>query len=267
MKTIILLMSCDNEFFINEEKLVKQTWLKPVIDGQYPDIDYYFYKSGDKQYIDFDNHYIYVNTADDWISTFLKTQEALKVLNENVDFDFIVKTNLSTYINIQMINVLMQSNVLSDYKDVLFGGRLIKRDDIYYPTGSFMLFSKLLSMQIAYSKISEQREDDYIIGKILNKYKKHIFDIPNINKSPYHRLSEIDETLYNNIAVIYRVFEFDMYDKDISYKLREVLETHMLNKLHKQMSKQMLTSDHVMNCLNYKNTIYFEHCVGFKEII
>ena len=55
-KITILIMSCENEFFIHEEQLVRQTWLKDVIDGKYPNIDYLFYRGGsDKTYLDENN--------------------------------------------------------------------------------------------------------------------------------------------------------------------------------------------------------------------
>ena len=89
-------MSCNNWFFKKEEEVVKNTWLKPVIDGQYPEVDWYFYTTGERNLIDKQNHVIYVNSNDNWDSTFLKTKLAFKIAKENLNYDYIVRTNLST---------------------------------------------------------------------------------------------------------------------------------------------------------------------------
>ena len=41
MKNIlILVMSCQDEFFTKEEEILKQTWAKPIIDKEYSNIDF-----------------------------------------------------------------------------------------------------------------------------------------------------------------------------------------------------------------------------------
>ena len=42
-KILIMVMSCNSPIFINQEKLIRETWLKDVIDGKYENIDYCIY--------------------------------------------------------------------------------------------------------------------------------------------------------------------------------------------------------------------------------
>ena len=70
-------MSCENEFFIHEEQLVRQTWLKDVIDGKYPNIDYLFYRGGsDRTYLDENNVY-HIHCEDD-----IKNKEKKKIFRK-----------------------------------------------------------------------------------------------------------------------------------------------------------------------------------------
>lgn len=78
-KILILLMSCNIEFFYKEE-LCKKTWLSNI--DQYDNIDYFIYTTSDndKCYINTDNHKIKVSTNDDLYSTLSKTLLTLQVL-------------------------------------------------------------------------------------------------------------------------------------------------------------------------------------------
>ena len=81
-KILILLMSCNIEFFQKEEELCKQTWLSNI--DQYDNIDYFIYTASgnDKCYISTDNHKIKVPTNDDLYSTLSKTLLTLQVLEQ-----------------------------------------------------------------------------------------------------------------------------------------------------------------------------------------
>jgi hypothetical protein len=265
VKCLILLMSCNHSFFKKEEDMVKQTWLKPIVDNKYDGFDYMFYTSGPTDFIDYTRHIVYVNSPDDWEGTFVKTKQALNIINKEFDYDYIVRTNLSTYINIPLLQIIINSGALDPYKDsTLFGGQLIKNNGVFYPCGNFLLFSKHLAEEIVKSDINEIKADDYIIGKILTNYRKHIFNVVNINYGTMHQIyNDINDDLYNKIAISYRVYNFDSYET--YYKLREIQEFHMLNKLHNHMLNMKIDINNVMECLNYQNNIYFEHNVGFKQ--
>ena len=75
-------MSCNDEFFKHQEQIIRETWLKPVIDGKYENIDYCFY-SGDedieKHKYSKDEHYLTLRCEDDVKNTFKKTYYAFKL--------------------------------------------------------------------------------------------------------------------------------------------------------------------------------------------
>ena len=41
MKILILNLCGRHEFFGHDVEVVEETWAKPIIDGEYPDIQYY----------------------------------------------------------------------------------------------------------------------------------------------------------------------------------------------------------------------------------
>ena len=41
MKILILNLCGRHEFFGHDVEVIEETWAKPIIDGEYPDIQYY----------------------------------------------------------------------------------------------------------------------------------------------------------------------------------------------------------------------------------
>ena len=43
-KLLIVCMSCQDDFFVEQEKVIKDTWAGPIIKGEYPGVDFLIYK-------------------------------------------------------------------------------------------------------------------------------------------------------------------------------------------------------------------------------
>ena len=100
-KILILLMSCHDKVFLDEEILCKNTWLKFV--DNFDNINYYIYKAGKQDQII--HHDIFVKAPDDKDHTYTKTIRCFELINNrNIEYDYIVRTNLSTFINIPLLN-------------------------------------------------------------------------------------------------------------------------------------------------------------------
>ncbi len=81
-KILILVMSCEDEFFKNQEKTIKETWLKPVIDGKYDNINYCFYSGKEdieRHKYNKEEHHLTLRCEDNTENTFKKTYYAFKV--------------------------------------------------------------------------------------------------------------------------------------------------------------------------------------------
>lgn len=104
-KAIILCMSCNKDRYINDEEIIRETWGKDIIDGKYENLSIYFYRGGaEKEYLDEEKHIIHLTSGDELNDTLVKSMDAFKWLkNKGLEFDYIIRTNTSTYINVNAI--------------------------------------------------------------------------------------------------------------------------------------------------------------------
>lgn len=111
MKTLlILVMSCQDEFFMNEEELIKETWGKDIIEGKYNNIDIIIYRGGyEKNSYSNKNKLLKLHIEDKMPYTFKKTYMALNMIwNDFRKYDYVFRTNTSTYVNVPLLNELIQ---------------------------------------------------------------------------------------------------------------------------------------------------------------
>lgn len=158
-KILILVMSCNLDFFDHEVEIVEQTWAKDIIDGKYDNITYYSYTAmSDEMFrntehknlgiIDEECHTVYVPTKDDFFSTYQKTLMCLKTLHTQIcDVDYIFRTNTSTYINVPLLDAFVQR--LDTYDENIYCGTILASKYIsgpypycLYAQGNSVLISK-----------------------------------------------------------------------------------------------------------------------------
>jgi len=185
-KILFLSMSCNDEFFTLEESVVKDTWAKPIIEGKYPDVGFFSYKSCNKKY-HFEciaDNTVYVNVMDDLHHTYSKTKRALQFLEEQgYSWDYLVRTNTSTYWNVQKV-VDFYPQMCPNFIYSVFGWQVpFDGSGFDCPAGWSMILPKNLTDIIAHEDFDET----------MGKYKATIGDRIN-NKSwfPYERY---DDTL------------------------------------------------------------------------
>ena len=99
-----MIMSCNQEHFIQEEEICKNTYLSRLPDN----IDYIIYR-GSSDKLSFDNHLLKLNVEDDLFNTYRKTYLALNYIHNNLEYDYIFRTNTSTYVNVDLLNKFVQS--------------------------------------------------------------------------------------------------------------------------------------------------------------
>ena len=227
-KVLFLSMSCNNQFFEIGQKVVHDTWAKPIIEGKYADCEFYSYTASTDGQTYTKEHCVYVDCLDGKEHTYSKTILALKYLQSiGITWDVIVRTNTSTYINIE--NTL---DLIKKHKDALtslsWSSVGVRWEWAQIPTGFYMIIPKKLSYALIenFNTLNEDFEelnlirewlhhawDDEIIGvfrvilnkeqnlnipfyQISNKYCKHY---KTILKTKYVQNSDITENdMHNN---------------------------------------------------------------------
>jgi hypothetical protein len=180
-KILITVMSCSDNFFEQQVNQIKETWAIDVINNKYENIDFIYYR-GDEN---INSNVIYneskkeliLRCEDDLDNTFKKTVYAFDWISENKEYDYIFRTNTSTYVNIELLNAFIQS--LDDdnitYTSELYS--LIEANTpkpmYIYGRGNGLIISKKMinvirndGINLLYFNIT----DDIAIGNILNSY-------------------------------------------------------------------------------------------------
>lgn len=181
-KILVLVMSCNREHFIEQEKVCRETWAKPILDGAYDNIEYYSYTTdinASESYINKEKHKIFCNCDDGIYMTYQKTVECLKVLDkEGIKYDYLFRTNTSTYNNIGLLNAFVQS---IENENIAYGGEIYNLPTLcpaphfcYLRGNSILLSRHLVDIILDFDKhVSVPKvlyADDNMIGNILNTY-------------------------------------------------------------------------------------------------
>lgn len=177
-KILIVIMSCNNDFFIEQEKTLKETYLSILPDN----VDYVIYRGGNnKDEFRENKHLLLLNVEDDLHNTYKKTYKALDYIHDNFNYDYILRTNTSTYININLLVAFVQNLEDTDkYNDNVWGAEYVKHieetnvcKNIPYIRGNAILLSvpnvlDILDYGKSYTYMNNTALiDDEIIGIIL----------------------------------------------------------------------------------------------------
>lgn len=173
-KILILAQSCNDDFFKREIECIKETYASNLPFN----IDFIYY-TGNNEKEELIDDCLKLTCSDDICSTFRKTYYALRFLQfNNMHYDYIVKTNTSTYINVKLLNEIINS--IEDDKK-LYCTELYSLSDGCCPTplalfarGNCIILSKYWQDIILYEGISFlylNITDDKTIGNIHNSFK------------------------------------------------------------------------------------------------
>ena len=195
---MILMMSCNQPLYLEEERACRDTFLR---DAEASGVPYYFYRGGeDSQYISQD-HVIHLSCDDTLAGTSEKTVIAMATALNFPDWDYLVKTNVSTYLNIGRINTMMD-NLEGPADHNIYGARyLINKysKNIPFPRGHFSIFSRtMVEAIVKWSRMllhddSFPKTDDTLIGlsclyQVMKIYEEKIQDkimeVPAVNEWP-----------------------------------------------------------------------------------
>lgn len=159
MKICVLCMSCNHDIYKYQEMVARNTWIKHLKEE---DIDVFIYKSGINNIID---DIIYCDVPDDVNHTYEKTISVLKQINID-KYDFIIRTNLTTYINAKTLILYCQYLKNNSY-DISNGCLCIKNNLVHYRGNSLIMSNKVIKYFL--NNIfdnDEHKQDDFIFQDI-----------------------------------------------------------------------------------------------------
>jgi hypothetical protein len=176
-KILIMIMSCNDSFFLKEEEIIHKTWLNKIPEN----IDYCFYRGDEtleKHKYNKEEHLLNLRCEDNIENTFKKTYYAFNIIGKIFkDYDYVFRTNTSTYVNLDLLNNFIQR---LDNDEILWTGELYSLSNSFCPyplylygRGNGIILSKKLINIINKEGLGYlylEKCDDWIIGNILNSY-------------------------------------------------------------------------------------------------
>lgn len=251
-KLLVLAMSCEQDFFRKEETIIRyHSYGKNILEGKYPDVDFWTYSASTdgKIHVNKKIHRITVPVDDSLYGTYEKTIMCLKVLETiGIEYDYIFRTNLSTWVNVQLVKKFVDEIPDSEEKTVFSPAIYSTRDASgpepydFYGVGNSLLLPKFWTDVLKtvtvntikkYDQTPDDNEnksiykiDDNAIGFVINTYCRlngiDKFSVwKSFNRVP-QQYKESEQMLYASIPVrIYSIVKPREYEYEMLSLLSE----------------------------------------------
>lgn len=184
MNVLIMIMGCNCEPGARNIEAILNTYIKSYYNNKNlfkHNYDFIVYKGGFSE-VKLNNNILHLTSPDDIKSTFMKTLEAFRFV-ENYNFDYIVRINISTYLNLFMLD---NSIELFDKNNIYCNAICVYTDSLKYknfifPRGDAYIMHKDLFLNILnnqYDPYSDDlygidNTDDSMFGLLCNNYFKN----------------------------------------------------------------------------------------------
>jgi signal peptidase I len=186
---IILVLSHYEEPYVMLENCIKQTWSKTNLDN----VNVIFYHGGGKESIKGDK--IVIDYPEGYHNIGHKTIRAFEILLQNNNFDYIFRTNSSSYVNIEKLVQYLDDKPLNNF----YHGVIGRHNDINFASGCGYFLSKDVVKKVVENKSNwpHQIIDDVAIAYLLRNI--------GIYPTPAPRLDITDTPVPDNV---YDYFHF-----------------------------------------------------------
>lgn len=170
---IILVLSHFEEPYVMLENCIKNTWANHNFDN----VKLFFYHGGEKELIYPDK--IITNYPEGLDNIGYKTIRTFEILLKNYDFDYVFRTNSSSYINIEKLLTYLENKPRKSFYHGLIGKHL----DLNYASGSGYFLSKDLVEKIVENKNfwPHQLIDDLAIAHLLRDLNVYPSEAPRLD--------------------------------------------------------------------------------------
>lgn len=156
---IILVLSHYEEPYVMLENCIRETWANHNLDN----VKVFFYHGGDKERLEGDK--IITEYPEGLSNIGYKTIRAFEILLKNNDFDYIFRTNSSSYVNIKKLVNYLDDKPLHNF----YHGKIAYYDDVEFASGCGYFLSKDVVKKIVENKneFNHQIIDDVAIAYLL----------------------------------------------------------------------------------------------------
>ena len=236
MNLIILVLDSFTSNSIRNSKIQKKTWANDA--SRYTNV--LFYKGGKETKRD--GFELILDCSDKYEDMGIKTLKAFNWVFENLNFDYIFRTNTSSYVNYE--NLIEYVNNLAK-KEIDYCGFIGSYEDINYVSGSGIILSRHAVQKILNSrnKFDETLVEDIAIGKLLKSISilpttgnrqdiESHSDIINLELNQYHIRCRLDSFGYSrNIEKYILSYVYKKFNR--TTKLEEIFIVFLMkiNKL------------------------------------
>lgn len=252
-KILILAMSCNQDLFLQQEQNIKQLYAKDILNGKYENIDFWIYTGSkdEKYHINKKAHKLYVPCDDTLKGTYEKTYKTFNLLDKvGIEYDYILRTNLSSYVNVELLNRMINENEL-DPQHVYCGAIYCAKNATgpyeycFYGCGNALLLSKFWVDIIKTTHVNRYKTKNYVfnpdepyyniddntLGLVINSYALFngldMFDVWQCFK--YQLPGEIPEDIQNYPIISFREYNEDNtreHEKEWSNMIHHIIMTH-----------------------------------------
>ena len=194
MKIIILILSSNSPVHLLNRLFQKSTWAK----NEYENVQIIHYLAWNKKTI-FKNNNLYLDTSKNFIDIGEKTYNAFEWCNTNLAFDFLFRTNSSSYIDVYNLIEFVNQNS----NNIKYSGSeataYLRESNYKFASGSGYFVSKETIENILLNKDlwDFSLPDDVGLGDLLKKLgiKNFIFKKNEIERFPL--FNDVDYTLFH----------------------------------------------------------------------
>ena len=146
-RIIILSMFCNHPGYVGEKTAVEKTWGQCAVKAGFRHIFYTETPSGVEPGLR--GNILYVECGGGRMQTYDKTALALKYVNENFEYDAVVKTNVSTYVNVELLKQVLTYWFERDSSSVYGNTMLYSPRKLMWLRGDFTLLRRDICCEIA----------------------------------------------------------------------------------------------------------------------
>ena len=239
-KVIFLIISSNDLELYNKMKNISNLYFNLFVDT----VKYFYveYKNLENQTIIENNEYIYVDGVENHTpGMYNKTIKAMEYINNKYDYDFIIRTNVSSFWNIYNVLNLLNTLPLSNFA----GGFAVQG----FITGTGIILSKdvcniLVNNYNANNIINNNRENLLLFNEQLNSIKSNLNNLlSSINDLNLPNNCSIKE-FNNDLSLIMQKYNnnTNIFALDNLSILEDVLISNIIRKYNIQ----------ILNIINYK---------------
>ncbi len=251
-KIIFLILSSDKYPSPLNEKKQEETWVR---EAENSGNKVFFYKGGANELLD--KNYLYLNSGDGLKDIGYKTIDALKWVKKNYRFEYLVRSNSSTYVN---FNEIEKRFVNFNSETPLYAGRTTNfKNQFNYAHGSCIILNEASVFKILEHEYSWDHRliDDSALGKLFHKN-----DINLIHNEIFHVNSKILKGDFNKNEVAYRCkMELSGYPRYLDKYFIQLVHDNFMENHNKY---KILFFNIVFNFIKFFNLKYIYLQYYFK---